>query len=48
MWMGICSAHRRWRPPLFPDDIQRLKRLFEEAAAPSPQPTPAPARQQQW
>ncbi|XP_069677566.1 uncharacterized protein RhoGAP19D isoform X4 [Periplaneta americana] len=41
------SAHRRWRPPLFPDDIQRLKRLFEEAAAPSPQPTAAPARQRQ-
>lgn len=47
MWMGICSAHRRWCPPLFPDDIQRLKRLFEEAAAPSPQPTPGPARQRQ-
>jgi hypothetical protein len=48
MWMGICSAYRRWRPPLFPDDIQRLKRLFEEAAPPSPQPIRAPARQRQW
>ncbi|KAK3907946.1 Rho GTPase-activating protein 21 [Frankliniella fusca] len=25
--------NRKWRPPLFPDDIQRLKRLFEDAAA---------------
>ncbi|PSN52317.1 hypothetical protein C0J52_08535 [Blattella germanica] len=40
------SAHRRWRPPLFPDDIQRLKRLFEEAAAPSPQASPTPGQRQ--
>lgn len=24
------SAHRRWRPPRFPDDIQPLRRLFED------------------
>jgi len=45
--MGISSANRRWRPPLFPDDIQRLKQIFEEAAASSQRPTPAHARQRQ-
>ncbi|XP_025834508.1 rho GTPase-activating protein 21 isoform X1 [Agrilus planipennis] len=26
-------AHRKWRPPLFPGDIQQLRKLFEEAAS---------------
>ncbi|KAF2882336.1 hypothetical protein ILUMI_23835 [Ignelater luminosus] len=26
------SAHRKWRPPLFPGDIQQLRKLFEDAA----------------
>ncbi|CAG9860235.1 unnamed protein product [Phyllotreta striolata] len=29
---AIRSAHRRWRPPLFPGDIQQLRKLFEDAA----------------
>ncbi|XP_063921383.1 rho GTPase-activating protein 21 isoform X5 [Zophobas morio] len=29
----LRSAHRRWRPPLFPGDIQQLRRLFEDAAS---------------
>ncbi|CAH1973615.1 unnamed protein product [Acanthoscelides obtectus] len=29
----LRSAHKRWRPPLFPGDIQQLRKLFEDAAA---------------
>ncbi|XP_018575341.1 rho GTPase-activating protein 21 isoform X4 [Anoplophora glabripennis] len=29
----LRSAHRRWRPPVFPGDIQQLRRLFEDAAS---------------
>ncbi|KAK9889820.1 hypothetical protein WA026_007188 [Henosepilachna vigintioctopunctata] len=29
----LRSAHRRWRPPLFPGDIQQLRKLFEDAAS---------------
>ncbi|KAF5295367.1 hypothetical protein FQR65_LT01557 [Abscondita terminalis] len=28
----IRSSHRKWRPPLFPGDIQQLRKLFEDAA----------------
>ncbi|XP_077283863.1 rho GTPase activating protein at 19D isoform X4 [Arctopsyche grandis] len=27
---ALRTAHRRWRPPRFPDDIQPLRRLFED------------------
>ncbi|XP_057657171.1 rho GTPase-activating protein 21-B isoform X17 [Diorhabda carinulata] len=30
---ALRSAHRRWRPPLFPGDIQQLRKLFEDAAS---------------
>ncbi|CAH1110589.1 unnamed protein product [Psylliodes chrysocephalus] len=30
---AIRSAHRRWRPPVFPGDIQQLRKLFEDAAS---------------
>ncbi|XP_048504870.1 uncharacterized protein LOC105687120 isoform X4 [Athalia rosae] len=28
--LSIRSAHRRWRPPLFPGDITPLRRIFED------------------
>ncbi|XP_046741051.1 uncharacterized protein LOC124408260 isoform X8 [Diprion similis] len=28
--LGLRSAHRRWRPPLFPGDITPLRRIFED------------------
>ncbi|GLH06611.1 Uncharacterized protein GBIM_12092 [Gryllus bimaculatus] len=36
-------SSRKWRPPLFPEDIQRLKRIFEEMSSGSSSPRP-PAR----
>lgn len=30
---GVCRVQKKWRAPLFPGDIQRLRRLFEDAAA---------------
>ncbi|XP_068082173.1 rho GTPase-activating protein 21 [Anabrus simplex] len=29
------SSVRKWRPPLFPDDVQELKRIFEDVASPA-------------
>ncbi|XP_023288714.1 rho GTPase-activating protein 23, partial [Orussus abietinus] len=29
---AVRSAHRRWRPPLFPSDITPLRRIFEDMA----------------
>ncbi|XP_065174291.1 rho GTPase-activating protein 21-B isoform X10 [Atheta coriaria] len=29
----LRSAHRRWRPPLFPSDIQQLRKFFEDTAS---------------
>ncbi|XP_028130102.1 rho GTPase-activating protein 21 isoform X9 [Diabrotica virgifera virgifera] len=30
----LRSAHRRWRPPLFPGDIQQLRKMFEDSTYP--------------
>lgn len=32
-YLFLLSVHRKWRPPVFPGDIQQLRKLFEEAAA---------------